>query len=216
MVEDSTTPVSSLLYGLARLLFVPYLKLNYRITVKGEANVPATGPLVVLSKHQRWLDIPVVGFALGRPLRYVAKSELFVSSSVGSILKGLGGIPLDRKAPIRTLESFRLLSRLLLIGERIVVFPEGTYYPGRIGRGKWRLIQWVLEFQGRAGLLIPFIPMGIRYGDERLRPGIDVRIGSPLYESDASRAVSFTSKAMEEIGKLSGLGAKGRHASWNL
>ncbi len=204
MAEYQTT-TSFLLYAVARLVFVPYLKLNFRITVEGRGNVPSDGPVVLLPKHQRWIDIPVVGFSVGSPLRYIAKKELFEFSPVRFALKGLGGVPLDRGAPIKTLESFRLLGRLLLAGERVVLFPEGTYYPDTMGKGKWRLIQWILELQERSASLIPFLPMGIRYGEGGLRRAVDVRIGDPLYEEDPSKAARFTEKAMEEIAGLSGL-----------
>jgi 1-acyl-sn-glycerol-3-phosphate acyltransferase len=204
MAQDQTT-ASFLLYAVARLLFVPYLKLTFRITVEGRANMPSRGPVVLLPKHQRWIDIPVVGFSVGSPLRYIAKKELFEFPPVRFVLKGLGGVPLDRGAPIKTLDSFRLLGRLLLAGERVVVFPEGTYYPGTMGRGKWRLIQWILEFQERNAALIPFLPMGIRYGEEGIRLSVDVRIGVPLYEENPSKAAPFTEKAMKELARLSGL-----------
>ena len=54
------------------------------------------GPLVVVANHDSLLDPFVLGAALERPLRFVAKEELWANRLVGRILDGLGGIPLRR------------------------------------------------------------------------------------------------------------------------
>jgi len=51
-------------------------------------------------------------------------------------------------------------------GEKIVIFPEGTYFRHEVGSGKSRLLQMILRFQTELGNPIPFIPVGIRYGEE--------------------------------------------------
>jgi len=139
----------------------------------------------------------------------VAKQELFVYPGVRQFITALGGIPLDRVNPVKTLDSFRHLERILQDGEFVVIFPEGTYYPHSMGRGKHRLIERILRFQEKKGWQqsqpIPFIPMGIRYLDEMMRTEIRVKIGRPLFADRKTDAQEFTQAIVGEIGRLSGL-----------
>ncbi len=200
---------SNLLCKLIRSIGHPCLRLIYRIQVQGRENIPAEGPGVLLPKHQYWTDIPIVGLAAWRPVSYIAKQELFVYPGVRHFLGGLGGIPLDRANPVKTLDSFRHLERLLLGKEFVVVFPEGTYYPGSMGRGKHRLIERILRIQEKMNWegqqALPFIPMGIQYLEKKVRPEIRVKIGSPLYPDRKTEAQEFTQVLVEEIARLSGL-----------
>jgi 1-acyl-sn-glycerol-3-phosphate acyltransferase len=185
------------------------LRLIYRIQIQGRENIPAEGPGVLLPKHQYWTDIPIVALATWKPVSYIAKQELFVYPGVRHFIGALGGIPLDRANPVKTLDSFRHLERLLLGKEFVVIFPEGTYYPRSMGGGKHRLIERILRFQekmkweGRQAL--PFIPMGIHYLEKKVRSEVRVKIGPPLYARGKTEAQEFTRVIVEEIARLSGL-----------
>ncbi|MEJ2638994.1 MAG: lysophospholipid acyltransferase family protein, partial [Desulfosarcinaceae bacterium] len=112
---------------LLRLLFAPFG--GFR--VEGTAHIPAHGGFLLLPKHQRWVDIPYLGMACPRRLCYVAKVELFKTRLGNRLFTVLGGIPLDRRRPIATRHSLRAIRDTLKMGRGVVVFPEGTYVPGR-------------------------------------------------------------------------------------
>ena len=159
--------------------------------------------MVILPKHQYWTDIPIISLAFKPLLYFVAKRELFRYPLIRNVLSLLGGLPVDRKQSIRTLDSFKTMVSLLKVGEKIVIFPEGTYFRNGVGSGKSRLLQMILRFQSDLGYPIPFIPVGIRYG-ERLgwRRRVEVCIGSALFAERESDAVSLIDQAMEEISCL--------------
>jgi 1-acyl-sn-glycerol-3-phosphate acyltransferase len=197
-------------YTCARVLFTAYFSVLCKLTIQGREHIPSRGPCIVVPKHQHWLDIPVVGFAAQVPCHYIAKKELFEVPLVKNLMIWLGGISLDRQHPIRSLNSFRYIEYLLMRGEVIVLFPEGTYFPHTLGDGKFKMIEWLLSVHNRLhrnsdGALIPFVPIGIQYGTNVVRPEIRVKIGSPLYCEDQAHAQKFTEKIMETIGVLSGL-----------
>jgi len=198
-----------LLYKLVRNICSPCFHSIYRICVEGRENIPSEGPGILLPKHQYWTDIPIVGLVAWRPVSYVAKQELFVYPGVRQFITALGGIPLDRVNPVRTLDSFRHLERILQDREFVVIFPEGTYYPHSMGRGKHRLIERILRFQEKKGWqeaqAIPFIPMGIRYLEEKARTEVRVKIGRPLFADRKADAQEFTQAIVGEIARLSGL-----------
>jgi 1-acyl-sn-glycerol-3-phosphate acyltransferase len=159
--------------------------------------------MIILPKHQYWTDIPIVSLAFKPLLYFVAKKELFKYPLIRDYLSFLGGLPVDRKQSIRTLDSFKALVSLLRAGEKIVIFPEGTYVRNGVGSGKSRLLEMILRFQSELGYSIPFIPVGIRYGGRSgWRRRVEVCIGSPLFAEKDSDAVPLTHRAIEEISRL--------------
>ncbi len=199
---------SDFIYKCIRAIGYPCFHLVYRLQIRGQDNIPRQGPGVLLPKHQFWTDIPIVGLAAWKPVSYIAKRELFAYAGVRHFLASLGGIPLDRGNPVKSLDSFRTMDRLLKDRDWIVVFPEGTYYPHAMGRGKYRLIQKILHFQNKAGSEgnpIPFVPIGIRYLERTFRTEVRVNIGRPLYSNAEENAEEFTGEILKEIARLSEL-----------
>ena len=179
------------------------LSIFYRIETEWRTTLPNRGPLIILPKHQYWTDVPVISLAFKPLLYFVAKKELFKYPLIRDYLSLLGGLPVDRKQSVRTLDSFKVLVSLLRAGERIVIFPEGTYFRNGVGSGKSRLLQMILKFQSELGDPIPFIPVGIRYGERSgWRRRVEVCIGSPLFAERESDAIPLTHRAIEEIGHL--------------
>jgi len=175
----------------------------YRIETTREGMLPDQGPMIILPKHQYWTDIPIISLTFEPLLYFVAKRELFRYPLIRDYLSFLGGLPVDRKQSIRTLDSFKTLISLLRACERIVIFPEGTYFRNGVGSGKSRLLQMILKFQSELGYLIPIIPVGIRYeARSGWRRRVEVCIGSPLFAEKESDAIPLTHRAMEEISRL--------------
>ena len=190
--------------GLRRSEFLHFLirnighfifRIAYRLEVEGRENIPAKGPAIILPKHQFWSDVPLVGIALWRPASFIAKQELFVYPVVRQFITLLGGVPIDRLQPVKSLDSFRYVEHLLQEGDFIVLYPEGTYYPRCMGRGKHRFIKRFLDFQERNGWReekpIPFVPMGIQFAGGGFRSIVKVKIGKPLFARAEEEAAAF-------------------------
>jgi 1-acyl-sn-glycerol-3-phosphate acyltransferase len=150
-------------------------------------------------------------------LNYVAKAELFGTPFTKTFLSLLGGIPVDRGRATKTTDSFRYILHLLRGKEYVVIFPEGTYYPGEVGKGKSRLIQMILRWQGHRGAdntdtiedHIPFVPLGIHYRGKGLIKMVTVKIGRPIFGDGEADAPQLTNQIMESIARLSGLPREG-------
>jgi 1-acyl-sn-glycerol-3-phosphate acyltransferase len=191
------------IYGITKKMAQWVFSIFYRIETEMKTTLPDQGPMIILPKHQYWTDIPIVSLAFEPLLYFVAKKELFEFPLIRHYLFLLGGLPVDRKQSIRTLDSFKTLIALLRTGEKIVIFPEGTYFRQEVGLGKSRLLQMILRFQTELGYPIPFIPVGIRYGGRSgWRRRVEVCIGSPLFAEKESDAIPLTHRAMEEISRL--------------
>lgn len=195
-----------LLYKITKKMAQIVFSIFYRIEKTHAALHSEKGPMIILPKHQYWTDIPIISLSFKPFLYFVAKRELFKYPLIRTYLTCLGGLPVDRKQTIRTLNSFKTIHSLLKKGERIVIFPEGTYFRKEVGGGKVRLLQMILRWQSEIGGIIPFIPVGIRYGRRsRWRREVEVCIGEPLYAEKESEANTLVHQAMEEISRLSRL-----------
>ncbi len=206
------SPEKSLLYRAIKVVVGCWYTCFYQGEVFGKNHLPTEGPVIILPKHQYWTDIPLVGLAFRKTyLYYIAKIELFRFPLIRKFLSALGGIPIDRKIPIKSLDSFKHLSLLLRERKKIVIFPEGTYYRGTVGRGKSGIIKLILRFQEKEYLShpIPFLPVGIAYRKKGLRQKVTITIGEPLYAQRGSEAEEFTQEIIKAIAGLSGLEANG-------
>jgi len=207
---------SDFLYFLIRSIGWFIFRTVYQLNIEGRENLPPEGPAIILPKHQFWSDIPIIGLALWRPASYIAKQELFVYPVIRQFITSLGGVAIDRLKPVKSLDSFRYVEHLLQEGDFIVLYPEGTYYPHFMGRGKHRFVQRFLDFQEKKGWReqkpIPFVPVGIQYGGKNFRSVVNVKIGKPLFARAEEKAMSFTGLIMEQIARLSGLEIKEERA----
>ncbi len=108
--------------------FVRKLSFPYaRFDIAGVENVPRRGPVLLASNHRSYFDVAalaLVASAIGRPVRFLGKKEIFDAPVVGTIARAIGGIAVDRGSgsgePLRAAES------ALKAGEVVIVLPQGT------------------------------------------------------------------------------------------
>jgi len=101
--------------------------------------VPLTGPVILASNHASFVDPPLVGIPLKRPLNFLARSTLFRFPGVGATLRSWQAVPVDRAGGGGA--GLKAILDRLLEGGAILLFPEGTrtkdgnFQPGRSGIG---------------------------------------------------------------------------------
>lgn len=181
---------------LCRILLTPF----FRIAAAGLENLPQNHAFILLSKHQRWEDIPLLGLATPRPLYYIAKYELFKNPPSNWFFRSLGGIPLNRQRPLESRRFLQATIALLEKGEGVVIFPEGTYYRKKMGPGQVGMVRFVLS-----RLALPFIPVGINYSFTGWRIVVRICFGKAFQPDPALPVDAFLNRMMKEIAKLSGL-----------
>jgi 1-acyl-sn-glycerol-3-phosphate acyltransferase len=100
----------------------------FSMEVVGAEHVPPTGPAVLAMNHESFLDIPLIVIASPRPIRFMAKRELFESPRGARFFHELGGFPVDRdRYDLRAVEIALEVARR---GEVLGMYPEGTRTPG--------------------------------------------------------------------------------------
>jgi 1-acyl-sn-glycerol-3-phosphate acyltransferase len=115
-------------YQIARLVFVAFGKVYWRVTIEGRENVPKDRPVVVAPVHRSNVDTILMAFVSRRPLRYMAKDTLYRYRWSAILITALGGFPVNRQGADR--ESLRTCEAALRRGESVVIFPEGTRKAG--------------------------------------------------------------------------------------
>ena len=107
-----------------------------RLHVTGLELLPLEGPLLLVGDHDSYWDTVTAGIAaLGRrQIRALAKSSMWKNRLLGTVLTGMGQIPIDRGsgnsgALDRAIEELRN-------GACIGIYPEGTRSLGRVLRAR--------------------------------------------------------------------------------
>ena len=109
-------------------LFHPAWQRWVRFDIAGLEHLPATGPVILAGNHRSYFDFFVLAQLVrrgGRPIRMMAKKELFDVPVIGSICRGMGGIPVDRESTKAT-EAYAAAIAALAAGEVVGMMPQGT------------------------------------------------------------------------------------------
>lgn len=199
--NDGRWPRKEWLFRAVRALSRFSLAPLFRLEKEGLANLPRHNAFILLPKHRRWEDIPLLALATPRPLYYVAKHELFANPLSHWLLRSLGGIPLNRRRPLESRRSLQAIIDFLREGEGVVVFPEGTYYRNNMGPGHSGILRLILS-----RMKLPFVPVGLDYSASGLgmRTLVRIRFGQPVYEDPNLPANEFLQHIMKRISALSG------------
>ncbi|GAA0339363.1 lysophospholipid acyltransferase family protein [Micropruina glycogenica] len=208
-----------MLYTLFKnLLFRPVIKFLYGARVENEANIPATGGVILASNHLDAGDTVVLPAMVKRPVTFPAKAELFAgnrgpfSKLVAWFLKAVGQVPLDRSGGRASLDGLGPVLAVLADGGCVGIYPEGTRSPdGRLYKGKTGVARMALAAQ------VPVVPVAMKNSQVTRKAGLPwidhpvVVIGKPLDFSefygrgDDPRVLRWvTDQVMAAIHDLSG------------
>lgn len=213
-----------MLYGALHRIVPPLLRAVWRPHVQGLEQVPRTGPLILASNHQSFIDSVVIPAVTPRPVNFLAKSDYFEGRGVkGRLVRGwfemFGAMPVDRDDSKAALASLDTALAVLAGGGAFGIYPEGTRSrDGRLYRGRTGVAQLALTSGA------PIVPVGL-IDTARLQPvgsnrprlvRITVRFGEPIDVRGRYDGVppgrarrEITDRVMSEIQKLTGQEAAG-------
>ena len=179
-----------------------------RWRVQGKENIPAQGPLIIVSNHLNLIDPPLLSASIQRRIVFMAKEELFHSLIFGPLVRGWHAFPVRREQLDR--EALRQAQRVLSEGLALGMFPEGA---------RSATAQMQQAYAGASLVALrsgaPILPVGIT-GTEKIksplallrRPRVTVNIGIPLNlpsvdgKLTRTQLASATDFIMEHIAEL--------------
>jgi len=142
----------------------------YRVKIQHPERVPTAGPVILVANHESMIDPWLLGLATRRPIRYMAKSELFGIPVVRTIMRLFGTFPIERGIGDRG--ALGRAGELLAEDQVLGIFPQGTCLPYR--RRPW--------LRGAARLALssgtPIVPVCLVGSERALRPG-KFKLGLP-------------------------------------
>ncbi len=150
-------------------------RIVYDMHFEGLENLPEKEGVIIASNHRSYADPVLLTMYMKRPVKYMAKEELFRNKLFGAFIRMLGAFPIKRGSGDMSIisESVDILKN----GNNLVIFPEGTRSKeNKVARGK----TGVAMIAAKAGADV--LPVGICFEGEKLsfRCPLTVRIGKVI------------------------------------
>lgn len=209
---------SFLKYTLVR----PFVKVAYHARVEGEANIPASGGVILACNHISVTETYLLPALIKRQVTYPVKAEAFRKgkgikgigqSIVAWALTAVGQVPIDRAGGRAALDGLGPIMKVLEDGGVVGIFPEGTRSPdGRLYKGKTGVARLALATGatvvpcGSTGAEVTGKFLGIPMSDHPV-----IHFGKPLdfsqyigCEGDRSITRWVTDEIMAAIQQLTG------------
>ncbi len=211
MTAREREPVSNLvLYHLFRGSIVdPLFRVYFRGRIYGREKVPRSGAAIAVSNHASYFDPPMLGNAIGRPVAFMAKEELFRIPILKTGIRLYGAYPVNRAGSDRA--AIRSAIKAIEAGWITGLFIEGTRTKdGRINHPKLGAALIAAKTQ------VPLIPVSL-WGTEKILAGssfprpvpVTIRIGdviAPPQSTKKEELTAITEKCASIINSMLDLG----------
>jgi len=191
---------------MARTIWAPGILWLYgvKLEISGAHHIDKKRPIIFVSNHLSYLDIPCLFSALPVNLHFMAKKQLKKVPFLGWFMMATGMIFVDRKNKNKALKSIDKAAHLIKQGRNVLIFPEGSRsVDGEVGNFKKGAFQLALKSGS------DIIPVALEGTDKiwsgksfRTNPGAArLVIGSPIengsYSSD--NAILLSKQVRQKI-----------------
>ena len=95
---------------------------GWSLRVQGREHLPRTGPYLLVSNHQSFIDPILVGAGATRALTYLARNNLWKNPKLAYLINWWGAVPIDRGFGK---EGLQTVKGELDKGKAVLMFPEG-------------------------------------------------------------------------------------------
>lgn len=184
---------------------------RWRVHVEGLDHLPRSGGAVLTFNHHSYLDYVMVAWApvleRRRPVRFLAKREIWASRWTGWLVRWAEAVPVDRSSDRARADAYGAAVDALVSGDLVAVAPEQTISPSfellPFRTGAVRMAQ-------RAG--VPIVP-AVGWGTHRFATKgvgvraafgipVTVRYGSPVEVGPDDDPVEATARLEQRMAEL--------------
>lgn len=136
------------------------------VHVSGYKHIPKDRPVIFAVNHASYMDAIIATAVMPAGTRFVAKKEVFSAPVIGSFMRRMGYLSVDRTNVSQGLEDTVEMESALRAGHSILIFPEGTFgyaaglRPFRMG-----------AFKIAAEVGVPVVPVAFNGARKMLRDG---------------------------------------------
>lgn len=176
-------------YHLLRALFqgfavyimsYPFFKVVYNLKREGVENIPKKSKdsrYIYAGNHVSMFDPLWVSFAVGKPIVYMAKKELFKGGKLAWWIKRLGAFAVNREKP--EIATFKTVKEVFKANWPLGIFPEGGIKEDKkienISKG------FAVIAKNAKADIIPVSISGFEgYSKEPFSQNVRVKIGKPI------------------------------------
>ena len=192
-----------MLYSIIKFLVRVVCKLFFFVKVEHEDRIPQEGAAILAVSHVSLWDPPVLISCTKRPMRTMAKKELFRNKLLAAVLKMAGAFPVDRGTGDIT--AVKTALKALKDGELFTIYPAGKRVKGDEEANAKAGVALIASRSGA-----PVIPIAMR-GGYRLFRRVTITVGMPMTmeptegkKPTGEELKAFADRIMEQI---EGLGA---------
>lgn len=161
------------MYPVIKFIVKIFCKIVFFVRIEGKENIPKEGAAILAANHTSLWDPPVLIAALSRPMRTMAKSELFEHKMLAPFLRMAGAFPVKRGTA--DIAAIKTALKTLKDGGIFAIFPTGTRVKEGEGADAKAGVALIASKSGA-----PVIPVAIRGGFRAFRR-VTIHIGKPLY-----------------------------------
>jgi acyl-[acyl-carrier-protein]-phospholipid O-acyltransferase/long-chain-fatty-acid--[acyl-carrier-protein] ligase len=181
--------------SLVRYVVGTILRLRYRVSVEGLANIPQDKGVLLLGNHISFLDWAMLQIAYPKQIRFVMEREYYEKWYLKPFLKFFGVIPVSSRASKSALAA---VSEALERGETVALFPEGHLSRnGHMSEFK-RGFEYACEkLQPHQAVIVPFYLRGLWEDEFSYASGKLKRNASRIIGVDFGEAMHIHAKAPE-------------------
>jgi len=173
--------------------------LYYNIKIEGKENVPKTSRLIFAANHVSYLDPPMMSYATGKSIAYMAKQELFHDKNkwLRWFVHTMGAFAVNREKP--ELATFKTVKAIFNTKWALGIFPQGKIVKEPVISSVHKgFTMFAKKFQAD---IVPVAVCGFDgYAKKLFEKHMTIKIGKPIsHELDEEEIIREWARQISEM-----------------
>lgn len=164
-------------YRAIAAIFGGLVRFVFRVRTTGLENLPQEGGFILCANHIGYPDAVLLVAALPCEIRFLGKKEIFKVPLLGSFVRAMGAVPVDRNAA--DVGAIKKMIALAKAEHAITVFPQGHRRHGQ-NPADTEIKHGIGMIAAASG--VPVVPVCIKMKRERyaLFRRVNIIVGTPM------------------------------------